>query len=297
MAGEATRLGETALSLARKAAQHLTQRGLENGRLECELMLAAVLGIRRLDIYLQFDRPITEEELERFRALVRRRLKREPLQYILGTASFRQLELEVDRSVLIPRPETEVLVEEVLAWLRAHPDGKVLDVGTGSGAIALSIANESAATVVATEISAEALATARRNAERSQVSDRVSFRAGSLLEPLAQGEKFSVIAANLPYVAERERAGLAPEVRDWEPAGALFAGADGLSLIRPLVAGAWKHLESPGLLILEVGATQAAAVVALIEASAQYQNARVVRDLAGRERIVRAEARTHSEGS
>src|SRR6476659_123413 len=109
MAAEAARLTETALGLARKAAEHLTERGLENTRLESELMLAAVLGIKRLDLYLQFDRHVTEEELERFRGMVRRRLKREPLQYIVGSASFRKLELEVNRHVLIPRPETEVL--------------------------------------------------------------------------------------------------------------------------------------------------------------------------------------------
>jgi release factor glutamine methyltransferase len=298
MAGEAARLTETALGLARKAAQHLTERGLENARLESELMLASVLGIKRLDLYLQFDRPITEDELERFRGMVRRRLKREPLQYIVGSAGFRKLELEVNRHVLIPRPETEVLVDQVLAWLGEHPgSGDVVDIGTGSGAIALSIASESGARVVATDLSAEALTVARRNAQRAQVSDRVEFRAGSLVDALGPHETFAVIAANLPYVGEAERTALAPEVREWEPTGALFAGPDGLSLIRELVTNAWKHLGTPGLLVLEVGATQAADVVALIERSAHYQNARVVRDLAGRERIVRAEARVSREGS
>ena len=298
MAGEAARLTETALGLARKAAQHLTERGLENARLESELMLASVLGIKRLDLYLQFDRPITEDELERFRGVVRRRLKREPLQYIVGSTGFRKLELEVNRHVLIPRPETEVLVDQVLGWLGEHPGTRdVVDIGTGSGAIALSIASESGARVVATDVSAEALAVARRNAERAQVSDRVEFRSGSLVDALGPNETFAVIAANLPYVGEAERSALPPEVRDWEPSGALFAGPDGLSLIRELVTNAWKHLGTPGLLVLEVGATQGADVVALIERSAQYQNARVVRDLAGRERIVRAEARSSPEGS
>ena len=282
-------MGETALALTRKAAQHLTERGLENARLECELLLASVLGIKRLDLYLQFDRPITSDELEEFRAFVRRRLRREPIQYILGRAAFRKLELEVNRQVLIPRPETEVLVDQVIAGLREQGGGTVLDVGTGSGAIGISVAHESTARVVATDVSLEAIAVARRNAERAQVSDRIEFRTGSLLEAVRPGETFSVIAANLPYVAEAERPALAPEVREWEPASALFAGGDGLDLIRALVEGAWQHMEPRGLLALEVGATQAAAVVSLLEASGHYVNARVVRDLAGRERIVRAE--------
>ena len=232
-----------------------------------------------------------------FRGFVRRRLRREPLQYIVGHTGFRKLDFEVNRCVLIPRPETEVLVDQVLAWLRDHGAHRVLDVGTGSGAIAISIAHESVAAVLATDLSAEAIAVARRNAERAQVSDRVEFRQGSLLQVLAAGEAFSVIAANLPYVADAEGAGLAPEVKEWEPHSALFAGADGLELIRPLVARAWRHLEAPGLLVLEVGATQAAAVVSLLEAEGRYQNIRVVSDLAGRERIVQAEVGPPGEGS
>jgi release factor glutamine methyltransferase len=285
------------LSVARKAAQHMTERGLENARLESELLLAEVLGIKRLDLYLQFDRPLTEDELEKYRGFVRRRLRREPLQYIVGRAGFRKLDFEVNRSVLIPRPETEVLVDQVLGWVRERGAEAVLDVGTGSGAIAVSVANESAARVVATDVSADAIVVARRNAERAHVSDRVELRQGSLLEVLGAGERFPVIAANLPYVADVEGAGLAPEVKDWEPGSALFAGTDGLDLIRVLVAEAWKHLAAPGLLVLEVGATQAAAVVSLIEAVAHYQNIRVIRDLAGRERIVRAEILPPGEGS
>jgi release factor glutamine methyltransferase len=202
----------------------------------------------------------------------------------------------VNQHVLIPRPETEVLVDQVLAWLRENGGEAVLDLGTGSGAIGISVAHESNVRVIATDVSTEAIAVARRNAERIQVSDRVEFRTGSLLDAVGTSETFAVIAANLPYVAEGERADLAPEVRDWEPASALFAGADGLDLIRSLVAGAWQHLTSPGLLVLEVGATQAAAVVSLLEAGGHYVNARVVRDLAGRERIVRAEVPS-GEGS
>ena len=275
----------------------MTERGLENTRLESELLLSEVLGIKRLDLYLQFDRPVTDEELEKFRGFVRRRLRREPLQYIVGHAGFRKLDFEVNRSVLIPRPETEVLVDEVLGWVREHDVAGVLDVGTGSGAIAISVANESGVRVIATDVSAEAIAVAQRNAERAQVSHRVEFRQGSLLDVLATDEAFPVIAANLPYVAEAEGAGLAPEVREWEPGSALFAGADGLELIRVLVDHAWKHLSAPGLLVLEVGATQAAAVVSLLKAGGHYQNVRVIRDLAGRERIVRAEVRPPGEGS
>ena len=262
----------------------MEQQGIENARLEAELLLAEVLGVKRLDLYLQFDRPIVEAELEKFRGFVRRRLKREPLQYIVGHAAFRKLHLTVDRRVLIPRPETEILVERVLHWAREHDAHRALDVGTGSGAIAISLRLESDLEVVATDISDDALAVARANAQKHDA--RVDFRSGDLLSPIAADEQFDVIVANLPYVGEDERAALAPEVVAHEPATALFAGGDGLSVIRRLIDQAPRHLR--GLLALEIGAAQAEAVAALIRANGQYQEPELVRDLAGRDRIVLA---------
>jgi len=284
----------TPLTLARLAADHMRERGIENARLEAELLLAAVLGVGRLDLYLQHDRPLTAEETESFRALVRRRLRREPLQYILGVAHFRELALRVDRRVLIPRPETEVLVGEVLAWARDRFGGEsgptAIDIGTGSGAIALSLAVEGPFDrVVATDISEGALEVAAENARRAGVAERVEFRRGALWEAVHEGERFDVVVSNPPYVAESEREELAPEVRDWEPEAALFAPGGGLAILEALIAGAPEHLRPGGLLALEVGYGQAAAVAALIERNGAYSPARIVRDLAGRDRVVLAE--------
>ena len=285
------------IELTRKAAGVFAERGFDNARLEAELLLAGVLGIKRLDLYLQHDRPVTEAELERFRAVVRRRLKHEPLQYVLGSAAFRRLELFVDRRVLIPRPETEVLVGAVLEWAKTRANiGAALDIGTGSGAIALSLAGEGAFTrVVATDVSADALAVAQQNAHRVGLGDRVEFRDGSLFEPLRSDERFSVIVSNPPYVAESERAQLAAEVVEHEPATALFAGEDGLVIIDALLRGAAAWLEPAGLLALEIGAAQGGAVLERARATGNYDNVRVQPDLSGRPRVMLAERSARRE--
>jgi release factor glutamine methyltransferase len=226
---------------------------------------------------------------------VRRRVKREPLQYILGEVQFRELRLHVDPRVLIPRPETEVLVGEVLAWAEKGAGAgaaglTAVDIGTGSGAIALSLAKEGPfARVVATDVSANALGVARENAERNGLADRVEFRHGSLWDALEEGERFDVIVSNPPYVAESERGALQPEVAEWEPSEALFAPGDGLSVLAALVDGAPEHLRPGGLLALEIGLGQAQRLVERIESRGGYGTPRVVKDLAGRERVILAE--------
>ncbi|HSJ05219.1 MAG TPA: peptide chain release factor N(5)-glutamine methyltransferase [Longimicrobiales bacterium] len=281
---------ERALDLTRKAASVFGERGFENPRLEAELLLAGVLGVKRLDLYLQHERPVAADELERYRDYVRRRLRREPLQYILGTAAFRTLDLAVDPRVLIPRPETEVLVGEVLAWAaRCGRHGAALDVGTGSGAIALSLAAEgSFAGVIASDVSPAALDVARANAARNGLEGRVEFREGSSLDVVRPGERFTVIVSNPPYVADGERGLLPPEVRDHEPSAALFAGPDGLAVIADLVRQAPPALEGGGLLALEVGVGQADAVLSLMEAGG-FAGVRIVPDLTGRLRVVLGE--------
>jgi release factor glutamine methyltransferase len=280
---------ETALPLAQKAAQLFTERGFENARLEAELLLAHVLQIKRLDLYLQFERPLNASELETFRAVVRRRLKHEPLQYIVGSAAFRQLELQVDARVLIPRPETEVLAGCAIEWARGTGAAlTALDIGTGSGAIALSLLHEKAAgRVVATDISEGALAVARSNAERCGQVERVEFRTGSVWQAVGQGEVFDIVISNPPYIAPAERATLQPEVRDWEPASALFAPDEGFAVIQEIIRGAAAHLRLGGLLALEVAASQAQHVAETIGA-AEFTDVKVVRDLAGRDRVVTA---------
>lgn len=279
---------EQALPLAQKAAQLFAERGLDNARLEAELLLAHVLGIKRLDLYLQFERPLSPAELEQFRTLVRRRLKREPLQFITGRVQFRELELMVDRRALIPRPETEVLVGEVVRFARTRSEPlRCIDIGTGTGAIALSVAHECAdVSVLATDVSDEALALARANGSRTGVT--VEYVSGDLWAAVPAGARFDVVVSNPPYVAETERDELQPEVRDWEPAGALFGGPDGLAIVRRLIADAPRHMNNGGLLALEIGMTQAAAVYELIAATTSFENVSVVRDLTGRDRIVTA---------
>jgi release factor glutamine methyltransferase len=284
-------VAERVLELSRKAAAVLAERGFDNARLEAELLLAGVLGIRRLDLYLQHDRPVHGGELERFRAWVRRRLKHEPLQYITGTAAFRKLELQVDPRVLIPRPETEVLVGEVLRWATSRQAwGRALDIGTGSGAIALSLAQEGAFdTVVATDVSPGALEVAAANARQCGLDGRVDFRHGPLWDPLRPGEVYDVVVSNPPYVAEADRPALAPEVREHEPAQALFAGIDGLDVVCGIVDGAAHWLAGGGLLAVEIGLGQSEAVLERVRATGAYVNERVVADLTQRPRIVVAE--------
>ncbi len=283
---------EQALSLSRKAAEVFKERGIENARLDAELLLAAVLEVDRLKLYLQFDRPVSPSELERFREFVRRRLKREPVQYIIGVSAFRDLVLKVDRRALIPRPETEVLVGEVLKWLKSRPAAgvaTVLDIGTGTGAIALSLAQEAECRVVATDVSPDALALAGENVANTGMGDRVELRLGDAWAAV-RSERFDVIVSNPPYIADAERASLAPEVEAWEPGLALFAPEAGMAILSAIVGGAHAYLRPGGLLALEMGSTQGGAVCALVDGAGRYGPARIVKDLAGRDRIVLAEA-------
>jgi release factor glutamine methyltransferase len=279
----------TVVEMIQWTAEYLGGKNVHNARLNAELLLAGVLGLKRLDLYLQFDRPLRPEELAEFKERLRRRAKREPLQYIDGTAAFRDLVLRVDPRVLIPRPETEVLVQEVLDWARPRSDLVAVDVGTGSGAIALALATEGPfSRIVATDAQADALAAARENHAHAAPDAPVEFRLGDLLAPV-RGEAFDVVVSNPPYVGSEEAASLDPEVRDWEPATALFAGVGGLDVIRRLVPQAAQALKPGGLLALEIGAAQGAAVRGIIEDTNAFGAPRVRPDLAGRDRFVLAE--------
>lgn len=281
----------TVLRLMRWSGEYLEAKGVERGRLDAEHLLAQALDVERLQLYLQYDRPLLPEELDRYRPLLRRRAGREPLQYILASAAFRELDLHVDGRVLIPRPETEVLVDEILAWAGGQDNAALsaMDLGTGSGAIALSLATEGPFDrIVATDVSGEALEVARANADKAGLGGSVEFREGSLFEPLRAGEVFNVVVSNPPYVTEVDGRSLQPEVRDWEPKSALLGGPDGLDVIRGIIVGAAEHLLPGGLLALEVGLGQAGPVVALLESAGGYDDARIRRDYTGRERMVLA---------
>lgn len=284
----------TVMDLIRWSGAYLESKGVASGRLDAEHLLAHALGVERLQLYLEFDRPLGATELAAFKPGLQRRARREPLQYILGHSAFRELELLTDRRALIPRPETEGLVELVLEWAASRDrDLSTLDVGTGTGAIALSLAREGRFTpIIATDVSPEALELASANAARLGLSDRIELRPGSTWAPLADGERFDLIVSNPPYVTEAEIEELEPEVADWEPRSALLAGADGLDVLEPLVVGAPGRLAPGGLLALELGASQGASVLEMVLDTAGLRDGELRRDLAGRNRYLLARAST-----
>jgi release factor glutamine methyltransferase len=278
----------TVLELLRWTTQHFAAKGIDTARLDAELLLAFALGVDRLRLYLDFEKPVLDEERARFRALVRRRgEERVPVAYLTGVREFWSLPLAVTPDVLIPRPDTETLVEAVVARLarRAAPLA-VLDLGTGSGAIALALAKEwPEARVTATDLSDAALAVARKNAEALGLADRVRFASGDLFAAVADG-RFDVIVSNPPYVPEADAAGLAPELGH-EPALALFAPGDGSALLRRIAREAPARLAPGGLLALELAPAQAADVTQCLR-DAGFEQLAEHRDLAGRVRALSA---------
>jgi len=278
----------TVLDLLRWTTDHFASRGIDTPRLDAEVLLAYALECDRLRLYVEYEKPVEEPDRARFRALVQRRAdERIPVALLTGTREFWSLSFEVTPDVLVPRPETETLVTVALERLPdAEAELRVLDVGTGSGAVALALATERPkARVVATDLSGAALAVAGRNAERLGLADRVAFAEGDLFEPLA-GERFDLVISNPPYIGRGEADSLAPELRH-EPESALYAGADGLEVLRRLVAEASDHLEAGGVLALEIDPRQAPALLQLCT-DAGLRDVRVHRDLAGRERAVSA---------
>jgi release factor glutamine methyltransferase len=262
----------------RLATEHLAKTS-ETARLDAELLLAHALGCERIALYTDFDRPLNEAELGAYRERIARRAKREPVQYILGEWGFRRLTLTVDGRALIPRPETEIVVERALARLEGLDAPAVLDVGVGSGAIALAIADEHpGAGVTGIDASPEALALARENAERTGLD--VELREHDLRTGLPGGP-YDLVVSNPPYVEPDELGTLMPDVRDWEPHAALV----GAGATEAVARGALEVLRAGGALVLEVGDGQAPAVASLLE-SLGYQAARITPDLAGRERVV-----------
>lgn len=261
---------------------------VDSPRLTAELLLSHVLEVQRIRLYTDLDRPLEQPELARYRELVLRRVRGEPAQYLLGSQDFYGRRFRTDRRALIPRPETELVVERVLRHLPKDESRRVVDVGCGTGAIGLTIAAERPQTdVVLVDISPDALELARENAELLGLSERVEFREGHLLEPLGD-ERFDVVVANLPYVPDGQRDSLAVHIREHEPALALFAGVDGLDLIRQLTATAAAHVTPGGLLVLEHAENHGAAIVRLLD-SPEWTPAVVEKDLAGLERFTWSE--------
>lgn len=287
----------TVLEAIRSGAERLAAAGVASPRLECEWLLAHVLGVPRLRLVLEAGRGVTEGEERAFSELVAARATRRPLQHLLGSVSFCGLEFAVNPSVLIPRPETELLAERAWQFLLAPPTPwarapVVLDFGTGSGCLAVTVAVKCPAAVVyAVEVSPDALAVARGNAARNGVEGRVSFHLGDGFAALPEGVRFDLLVGNPPYIPSGEIAGLQPEVRDHDPRLALDGGADGLDFYRRIAHEAPAWLQPDARVMLEFGDGQGAALRGLFSAR-PWRCEGIFSDDSGRERILIAAVAT-----
>ncbi len=272
------------------ASRKLANVGIESSQLDAELLMAEAAGVTR-EAVVTGSIDLSTSVLKKFDAMVARREKREPIAYILGHKEFYSLDFEVTPAVLIPRPETEFVVGAALECIAGKDNARVLDIGTGSGAIAIAIAvNAPNAQVTAIDISPDALAVASRNVRRHRVEDRVTLRRADCFDVLDGGAKlgkFDVIASNPPYLDDAETETLEPEVRSYEPRVALSAGACGLDVLRRIADGAGAHLEANGELIMEMGAEHANGVVGIVENSG-LRVVDVINDFAGQMRVARA---------
>lgn len=285
--------GAAARTLVSEGAEALARAGVENAWLDAELILCAAADCDRAAL-IAGAAPIGEEAARRFIAMIARRKEREPLAYILGRREFYSINFEVTPAVLIPRPETETLVAAAIDFLAPRPGASVLDIGAGSGAIALAIArNVPASRVTAADISADALAVAKRNADSLALRDRIELRRADCFDPLDGGEafgRFDLIVSNPPYIRAADIDRLAPEINRHEPRLALDGGADGLDLHRRIAAGAMDHLAPGGAAMVEIGDGQSRAVMELFRV-AGFASAAAIPDLAGIARVIVARSR------
>ena len=286
----------TILKLIRWTDERFKKEGLPASRLDAEVLLAESLGMDRVGLYAHFDQPLQPVELARFKKMIQRRLAREPLAYILGKREFWSLTFKVTADVLIPRPETEVLVTETLQVLsgteRARRDWHILEIGTGSGAASIALAKElPAASFVATDLSDKALGVARENAFVNGVQERIQFLQGDLFDPLEEGSRFELILTNPPYIPQRHFATLAPEVRDFEPRVALDGGKDGLAFFRRALPRVGGFLQPGGWFLAEIGAGQDRDVGRIAEKISDLDSFDFIPDLAGIKRVFKVRKR------
>lgn len=271
--------------------QYFEKKAIDSPRMSAEMLLAHVLGVPRIKLFMDADRPASELERAAFRDLVERAVRHEPVDYLVGQAPFFSMMFKVTPAVLVPRPSTETLVEHVIQHSRRTPGFRqpvVADICTGSGIIAISLAKHVPdCTVAATDLSEAALAIAKENAAALGTTERVEFRQGNLLEPVA-GRRFRYLVSNPPYISDAEWKDVPPNVKDYEPTLALRGGADGLDLIRPLIAQAAHFLEKPGQLVLEIAASQKDSAIALAT-QAGLLNPHVLADHEGLPRVLVAE--------
>jgi release factor glutamine methyltransferase len=269
-------------------ARFLAGKGVESPRLDAEVLLKHVLGCKRIDLYgLRHGEPASEEVRQRYRELIRRRVEGCPVAYLVGQKEFFSMELEVGPDVLIPRPDSELAVTECLRLAKGLPEPRVLDIGTGSGNLAVAVAkHHKGARVTAVDLSPGALAVAARNALRQGVGDRVRFVEGDLFAAVPAGERFDFVLSNPPYIPRDEIPNLAPGVRDYEPHLALDGGPSGYEVVGRLVAEAREYLKPGGYLIVEIGAPQEGPARQRIGAHAGYELAPTVHDYSGHPRVL-----------
>jgi release factor glutamine methyltransferase len=277
----------TILKTLQWTADYFKRHGIENGRSTAEVLLAYCLQCERIELYLRYDQPLQPDELARFKALIQRRGKREPDAYIIGHREFWSLPFKVSPAVLIPRPETECLVEAALGRYTGTDAIQVLELGTGSGAISVALARERPHWhILASDISIEALDVARQNARRLLGADRIEFFNGSWFEPFEeQRGAFDLIISNPPYVPACDLRGLDPEIRLFEPFAALDGGEEGLTSLRHIILAAPDYLKPSGWLILEMGYDQGEAVEGLGRERGAYQHIEVIKDYSGLDRV------------
>jgi release factor glutamine methyltransferase len=272
---------------------YLTDNGIDSPRLSAELLLSDVLNLKRIELYSNFDKPVTQQQLDRLHILVERAGRHEPIDYLLGKTEFYSLQLKVSPDCMIPRPETELLVDKALDFLR-NRNGKqiICDLCTGCGCIAIAIAkNFAKAEIIATDISSAALRIAAENVAAHNLKDRIQLLCGDLFEPIEAkmgGHKFDLIVCNPPYVSAAEYEKLGKKVRDYEPKLALFAGDDGLDIYRRIIEKAEQFLKPGSALMLEIGYNQGRAVRQLLEQASYFSEITIGKDHNNNDRILSA---------
>ena len=282
----------TILKILQWTTSFFTTHAIDSPRLTAEILLAHVLDARRIDLYLRFDQPLNAGELADYREVIKRRVRREPVAYITGTREFWGLDFTVSPDVLIPRPETEFIVEESIKLIPAGAGSgrwRILDIGTGSGAVVVSLAkNRPEHWFAASDISRTAVSIASANAARHQVADRVHFFLGDSFLPIRpSAKKFDLIVSNPPYIATGDINGLDPEVGRYEPRQALDGGKHGLDIIKRIVGDAPAYLKKGGFLMIEIGFDQKEKVAELVETDGRYPELTFIRDYGGHDRVAK----------
>jgi len=287
----------TPIKLIQWATSYFDSHHIDSPRTTAEVLLAHALSVKRIDLYLRYDQPLNSDELNRFKTLIKRRLDREPVAYILGCKEFWSMGLEVNRKVLIPRPETECLVERALASLAADSNAgckSILELGTGSGAVIVALASENPRhSYLGTDISSDAVRVARRNAIRYGLGAKIHFVVADWFAPIdVTSGRFDLIVSNPPYVRSKDLKQLQPEIHVYEPAEALDGAEDGLRYLRHIIECAYRYLKPDGALLLEMGHDQKEPLKQIIDACGRYEAAEFYKDYSGHDRIVSVKKRS-----